>query len=79
MCIRDSYKTNDPKEIQKQVDKPFWIRKELQKHRYVYILANKKHKKKIMKTLKHETLPYPKSRDTNESEIITLEPINESR
>ncbi len=25
---------------------------------------------------KHETLPYPKSRDTNESEIITLEPIN---
>jgi hypothetical protein len=36
-------------------------------------------KKKIMKTLKHETLPYPKSRDTNESEIITLEPINENR
>jgi len=42
-------------------------------------LANKKHKKKIMKTLKHETLPYPKSRDTNESEIITLEPVNENR
>ena len=69
------YKTNDPKEIQKQVDKPFWIRKELQKHRYVYILAGKKHKKKIMKTLKHETLPYPKSRDTNESDIIRLELI----
>ena len=73
------YKTNDPKEIQKQVDKPFWIRKELQKHRYVYILAGKKVKKKIMKTLKHETLPYPKSRDTNESDIIRLEPINGSR
>ena len=72
------YKTNDPKEIQKQVDKPFWIRKELQKHRYVYILAGKKVKKKIMKTLKHETLPYPKSRDTNESDIIRLEPINGS-
>jgi hypothetical protein len=28
-----------------------------------------------MKTLKHETLPYPKSRDTNESDIIKLEPI----
>jgi hypothetical protein len=38
-------------------------------------LANKKHKKKIMKTLKHETLPYPKSRETDESEIITLEPL----
>jgi hypothetical protein len=69
------FKTNDPYEIQKQVNKTFWIRKELQKHRYVYILANKKHKKKIMKTLKHETLPYPKSRETDESEIITLEPL----
>jgi hypothetical protein len=38
-------------------------------------LAGKKLKKKILKTLKHETLPYPKSRDTNESDIITLEPI----
>ena len=57
------------------VNKPFWIRKEQQKHRYVYILASKKNKKKIMKTLKHETLPYPKTRDTDESEIITLEPI----
>jgi hypothetical protein len=28
-----------------------------------------------MKTLKHETLPYPKSRDTNESDIIRMEPI----
>ena len=71
------FKTNDPYEIQKQVNKTFWIRKELQKHRYVYILAGKKHKKKIMKTLKHETLPYPKSRDTNESEIIRMEPVNE--
>jgi len=26
--------------------------------------------------LKHETLPYPKSRDTNESDIIKLEPID---
>jgi hypothetical protein len=71
------YKTNDPYEIQKQVNETFWIRKELQKHRYVYILAGKKDKKKIMKTLKHETLPYPKSRDTNESEIIRMEPVNE--
>ena len=69
------FKTNDPYEIQKQVNKTFWIRKELQKHRYVYILAGKKDKKKILKTLKHETLPYPKSRDTDESDIITLEPL----
>ena len=72
------YKTNDPHKIAEQVDKPFWIRKELQKHRYVYILAKKKEKKKILKTLKHETLPYPKSRDTDESEIIRMEPNNEA-
>ena len=71
------YKTNDPHKIAEQVDKPFWIRKELQKHRYVYILAKKKDKKKILRTLKHETLPYPKSRDTDESEIIRMEPKNE--
>ena len=72
------YKTNDPHKIAEQVDKPFWIRKELQKHRYVYILAKKKEKKKIIRTLKHETLPYPKSRDTDESEIIRMEPKNEA-
>ena len=37
----------------------------------------KKDKKKILRTLKHETLPYPKSRDTDESEIIRMEPKNE--
>ena len=34
-------------------------------------------KKKILKTLKHETLPYPKSRDTDESDIIMMEPTND--
>ena len=68
------YNSNDPKEIQKRVTEPFWIRKEQQKHRYVYILAGKRDKKNILNTLKHETLPYPKSRDTDESDIIRLEP-----
>ena len=68
------YNSNDPKEIQKKVTEPFWIRKEQQKHRYVYILAGKRDKKNILNTLKHETLSYPKSRDTDESDIIRLEP-----
>ena len=68
------YNSNDPKEIQKKVTEPFWIKKEQQKHRYVYILAGKKHKKKIMKTLKHDTLPYPKQSDIEQVEEIRLEP-----
>ena len=73
------YHSNDPKEIQKKVTEPFWIRKEQQKHRYVYILAGKRDKKNILNTLKHETLPYPKSRDTDESDIIKMEPVNDNK
>ena len=72
------YKSNNPEVIRTKVTKPFWIKKEKRKHRYVYILAGKKHKKKIIKTLKHPILPYPKSRDTDESEIIRMEPNNEA-
>ena len=68
------YNSNDPKEIQKKVTEPFWIKKEQQKHRYVYILAGKRDKKKIMKTLKHDTLPYPKQSDIEQVEEIRLEP-----
>ena len=69
------YNSNDPKEIQKKVTEPFWIKKEQQKHRYVYILAGKRDKKKIMKSLKHNTLPYPKQSDIEHTEEIKLEPI----
>ena len=72
------YKSNNPEVIRTKVTKPFWIKKEKRKHRYVYILAGKKHKKKIIKTLKHPILPYPKSRDTNKSDIIRMEPNNEA-
>tara|TARA_R110001583_G_scaffold26174_7_gene94481 strand:+ start:519 stop:1259 length:741 start_codon:yes stop_codon:yes gene_type:complete len=69
------YNSNDPKEIQKKVTEPFWIKKEQQKHRYVYILAGKRDRKKIMKSLKHDTLPYPKQGDIETTEEVRLEPI----
>ena len=31
------------------------------KHRYIYLNADKKRKKELLKKLKYETLPYPKS------------------
>ena len=40
----------------------------------VIVQKVKRDKKKILNTLKHETLPYPKSRETDESDIIRLEP-----
>ena len=39
-----------------QVDRP-------QKHRYIYIVANKRDKKKLLKELKYPILKYPKTND----------------
>jgi hypothetical protein len=73
------YGTNNPTEIQKQVTKPFWIRKEPRKHRYVYILSKGSERKKLLKNLKHPTVPYSKNTEICEMEIRKLNPVtNES-
>jgi hypothetical protein len=69
------YGTNNPNEIQKQVTKPFWIRKEPRKHRYVYILVKGGERRKLLKNLKHPSLPYSKNTEIEEMEIRKLEPI----
>jgi len=69
------YGTNNPTEIQKQVTKPFWIRKEPRKHRYVYILSKGGERRKLLKNLKHPSLPYSKNTEIEEMEIRKLEPI----
>lgn len=66
--------TNNPKKIQEMINKPFWIKKEPRKHRYVYILDKSK-KSRILKTLKYPSLPYPKKSELFEEEIHKLEPI----
>ena len=71
------YGTNDIEKIQRQVKEPFWVRKEPRKHRYIYILTGKRDKKKIMKNLKYPILPYPKSKDFGELEVLKMEPIND--
>ena len=69
------YRTNDPKEIQKQVDKPFWIKQELRKHRYVYILVGKKEKRRILNSLKYPALQYPKRNDAKKITIKKMNPL----
>jgi hypothetical protein len=60
--------------IREQVKEPFWIRREPRKHRYIYLLCGKKDKKKIMNTLKHPPLPYPKPCDIEQMEVRKLTP-----
>jgi hypothetical protein len=69
------YKTNDPTKIAKQVKKPFWIKEELRKHRYVYVLTNnKKERKRIISNLKYPVLSYPKINEQKEIKVKKINP-----
>ena len=71
------YGTNDIEKLRKLVPKDFWIKKELRKHRYVYLLGSKSEIRKARKGLKHPQLPYPKTSEIEEVEIKKIEVINE--
>ena len=66
------YGTNDIEKMKDLVEKDFWIKREMRKHRYVYLLGNKSEKRMAMKTMKHPLLPYPKVRNITESEVIRV-------
>ena len=71
------WKTTSPTKLQELIDKPFWVKREPKKHRYIYILGkNKKDKKELLKSIKHPTYDYPKQVGTYIEEIIRLEPTN---
>ena len=55
--LANTYKTNDIEKLKKKIGHTFWYRVEPLKHRYVYLLQNKR---KLMKNLKHPIKPYPK-------------------
>ena len=61
--VSAQYGTNGVPALTKKVGHTFWWRVEPPKHRYVYILAGKGERRKIMKTLKHPPLPYIKELD----------------
>ena len=69
------YGTNDPEKIREKVTEPFWIKQELRKHRYVYILAGKKIKRQILNSLKYPALQYPKINEAKQLTIKKLEPV----
>ena len=77
--IFPQYGTTEPAKIQELVDRPFWIRKEPRKHRYVYILSKGSERRKLLKNLKHPSFPYPKGGDTEDLEIIKLDPIERTQ
>lgn len=58
--ISSTYGSHNVEHLKKKIGHTFYRKKESSKHRYFYLLGNKKEKREIMKNLKHPVLPYPK-------------------
>lgn len=64
------YGSNDFKTLQEKIPEIEMITME-KKHRYLYILADKREKKQIIKTLKHPLKPYSKFKSKRSDQLIT--------
>jgi len=65
--LANTYRTNDIEKLKKKIGHTFWYRVEPLKHRYVYLLKNRR---KLIKNLKHPIKPYPKVDDLDDM-IVT--------
>ncbi len=72
--VSETYGSHNVEHIKKCIGKTFWRKKESTKHRYVYIICPKIEKKKLLKSLKHPPLPYPKNNNyIDDIQEITVE------
>lgn len=58
--VSETYGSHNVEHIKKCIGKTFWRKKESTKHRYLYFICGKIEKKRLLKTIKHPFLPYPK-------------------
>jgi len=66
--ISSTYGSHNVEYLKKKIGHTFWRKKESSKHRYIYLIGNKRDNRKILKNLKHPFLPYPK--DSNYKDDI---------
>jgi hypothetical protein len=59
--VQSVYGSHNVEHLKKKIGHTFWRKKESSKHRYFYILTNRIEKKKILSSLKHPCLSYPKN------------------
>lgn len=78
--VFSQYGSHNIEKLKKAIGKTFYRRQEPAKHRYVYFLTNKRETKKLMKTLKHPFLPYPKNADDYtypiETHVVASKKVN---
>lgn len=68
--INSKYETADVHKLSDVCKKDFWYRIQMKKHRYLMFLTNKKEKRKLINSLKHPVIPYPKNINDTTGEII---------
>lgn len=78
--VQSTYGSHNIEYLKKKIGHTFWRKKESTKHRYFYVLTNKVEKKKILASLKHPCIPYPKD-TTFEEEIeeVKVETVRENQ
>ena len=79
--VSSKYGSHNVEWLKKKIGKNFYRKKESNKHRYFYLLGNKKEKREILKNLKHPILPYPKDtsyKDEIEKIVVDI-PITENQ
>jgi hypothetical protein len=70
--VNEIYGTNKIDDLTPKVGHTYWWRIEPHKHRYVYILADKSEKRRIMKTLKHPPIPYIKELEDENMQVFEV-------
>ena len=71
--VSATYGSHNVEHLKKKIGHTFWRKEEPEKHRYIYFLCNKKDKKKMIRTMKHPALPYPKNPDNYVVKIEKIE------
>lgn len=78
--VSSTYGSHNVEHLKKKIGHTFWRKRESSKHRYVYLMGNKKEKRMILDHLKHPFLPYPKiATYTDVIEEVTVDKPVENR
>ncbi len=66
--VYSRWKTHSVDKLKERIGRTFWRKRESGKHRYIKFISNKIENKRLVKSLKHKLLPYPK--DTSFKEEV---------
>ena len=61
--LGSKFGSNAETNLKKYLGKDVEVKKAVRKHRYIYFTAPKKRKRKLLKELKYDILPYPKKKE----------------